>query len=46
MDGWMDGWMGVKAVLKDCLVQSKNFSVGDVGANLDDQIDKSRQFFL
>jgi hypothetical protein len=22
--GWMHGWMGVKAVLRDCLAQSKN----------------------
>ena len=24
MYGWMDGWMGVKAGLRDCLAQSKN----------------------
>ena len=23
-DGWIDGWVGVKLVLRDCLVQSKN----------------------
>jgi hypothetical protein len=23
MDGWMDGWTGVKIVLRDCLPQSK-----------------------
>jgi hypothetical protein len=25
--GWMDEWMGVKSVLRDCLVQSKNLNV-------------------
>jgi hypothetical protein len=23
--GWMDGWMGVKPGLRDCLVQAKKF---------------------
>jgi hypothetical protein len=23
MDGWMDGWMGVKSDLRDCIAQSK-----------------------
>ncbi len=22
--GWVDAWMGVKAVLRNCIVQSKN----------------------
>jgi hypothetical protein len=25
MDGWMDGWMGVKPGLRDCLAKSKTF---------------------
>jgi hypothetical protein len=27
MDGWMDEWIGVKAVLRDCLGQSKIFNI-------------------